>query len=128
MGELAIRASTARSLVLYLKMGMSLREAGEEALRDLDFMGSEPGRYMNIVALTPDGESRRLHDRARQAIHRHDGGLWRRRNCTTASHSHLRRRASSRAASECIADSRTEPNPNAIKPSLDREHHERLRL
>lgn len=56
MGELAIRVSTARSLVLYLKMGMSLREAGEEALHDLDFLGSEPGRYMNIVALTPDGE------------------------------------------------------------------------
>ena len=35
MGELAIRAGTARSLVLYLKLGMSLREAGLEALRDL---------------------------------------------------------------------------------------------
>jgi beta-aspartyl-peptidase (threonine type) len=56
MGELAIRASTARSLVLYLKMGYSLREAGEEALRDLAFLGNEPGRYMNILALTPDGE------------------------------------------------------------------------
>ena len=56
MGELAIRASTARSLVLYLKIGYSLREAGEEALRDLAFLGNEPGRYMNILALTPDGE------------------------------------------------------------------------
>jgi beta-aspartyl-peptidase (threonine type) len=56
MGELAIRASTARSLVLYLKTGMSLRAAGEEALRDLGFMGQEPGRYMNIVALAPSGE------------------------------------------------------------------------
>ena len=56
MGELAIRAGTARSLILYLKMGYSLHEAGEEALRDLGFLGSEPGRYMNILGLTPDGE------------------------------------------------------------------------
>ena len=31
MGEMAIRASSARSLVLYLQMGMSLREAGRRA-------------------------------------------------------------------------------------------------
>ncbi len=56
MGELAIRVSTARSLVLYMKSGMPLREAGAEALRDLWQLGSEPGRYMNIVALTPQGD------------------------------------------------------------------------
>lgn len=60
MGELAIRASSARSLVLYLKMGMSLQEAGREALRDLrDLDQDDPGagnRYMNIVVLRPDGE------------------------------------------------------------------------
>lgn len=56
MGELAIRVSTARSLVLYLKMGMSLHEAGLEALRDLAALNMIPGRYMNIVALTPQGE------------------------------------------------------------------------
>ena len=55
MGELAIRVSTARSLVLYLKMGMSLLEAGNEVLGDLAFLGSGPGQYMNVVALTPDG-------------------------------------------------------------------------
>ncbi len=33
MGELALRVSTARSLVLYMKLGMSLHEAGLEALR-----------------------------------------------------------------------------------------------
>lgn len=56
MGELAIRASSARSIVLYLKMGLSLVEAGLEALRDLRYMGSGPGQYMNIVALSPQGE------------------------------------------------------------------------
>ncbi len=55
MGELAIRVSTARSLILYLKMGMSLEEAGLEALRDLSALEQVSGRYMNIVALTPDG-------------------------------------------------------------------------
>lgn len=56
MGELAIRAATARSLVLYLKMGMSLQEAGMEALRDIEYLQPAPGHYMNIVALTPRGE------------------------------------------------------------------------
>lgn len=56
MGELAIRVSTARSLVLYMKMGMSLHDAGMEALRDLHALNELPGRYMNIVALTPAGE------------------------------------------------------------------------
>lgn len=61
MGELAIRVSTARSLVLYLKMGMSLQAAGQEALRDLanlqdDGNATTGNRYMNIVALRPDGE------------------------------------------------------------------------
>jgi beta-aspartyl-peptidase (threonine type) len=55
MGELAIRVSTARSLVLYLKQGMSLEAAGYEALRDLAVLGSGAGQYMNIVAMTPDG-------------------------------------------------------------------------
>jgi beta-aspartyl-peptidase (threonine type) len=56
MGELAIRVSTARSLVLYLKMGMSLQDAGMEALRDLSYLQTQHGQYMNIVALTPSGE------------------------------------------------------------------------
>ena len=56
MGELAIRVSTARSLVLYLKFGMSLVDAGREALRELLALRVTEGQYMNIVALTPDGE------------------------------------------------------------------------
>lgn len=56
MGELAIRAATAHSLVFYLKMGKSLREAGLAALADLMELAAQPGQYMNIVALTPQGE------------------------------------------------------------------------
>ncbi len=55
MGELAIRVSTARSIILYMKMGMSLDEAGLEALRDLTELNAGPGQYMNIVTLAPDG-------------------------------------------------------------------------
>ncbi len=53
MGEMAIRASTARSLVLYLEFGMSLREAGRRAMSDLggDYIGG-----MNLLALDRDGE------------------------------------------------------------------------
>ncbi len=59
LGELAIRAATARSLVLYMKMGMGLIEAGREALCDLKALGDVQNRvdYMNIVALTPRGEA-----------------------------------------------------------------------
>lgn len=56
MGELAIRASTARSIVLYLKMGMSLYEAGFEALRDIADLHPLPHQYMNFVVMTPQGE------------------------------------------------------------------------
>jgi beta-aspartyl-peptidase (threonine type) len=54
-GELAIRVSTARSLILYLKMGMSLDAAGRECLAEIERLSPRPGQYMNIVAMTPDG-------------------------------------------------------------------------
>jgi beta-aspartyl-peptidase (threonine type) len=56
MGELAIRASTARSIILYLKSGMTLYEAGFEALRDIAYLQHAPYQYMNFVVLTPKGE------------------------------------------------------------------------
>jgi L-asparaginase / beta-aspartyl-peptidase len=56
MGELAIRASTARSIILYLKGGMSLYAAGFEALRDIAYLQHAPHQYMNFVVLTPAGE------------------------------------------------------------------------
>lgn len=54
-GELAIRVSTARSLILYLKMGMSLEAAGQECLAEIEQLQPQVGQYMDIVAMTPDG-------------------------------------------------------------------------
>jgi L-asparaginase / beta-aspartyl-peptidase len=56
-GELAIRAGTARSLILYLKQGMTLEEAGQEALRDLAYVEPLGTPYMNIVAMNAAGET-----------------------------------------------------------------------
>ncbi|MCB8942621.1 MAG: N(4)-(beta-N-acetylglucosaminyl)-L-asparaginase [Ardenticatenaceae bacterium] len=55
MGEMAIRASTAHSLVFYMKMGLSVAEAGKRAMEDLNDLG---GRYlstMNLIAMDKDG-------------------------------------------------------------------------
>ena len=56
MGEMAINASTARSLMLYLKLGMSLAEAAGEAMRDLRDLGADYIGGMNLIALDKDGE------------------------------------------------------------------------
>ncbi len=55
MGEMAIRASTARSLVLYLQMGLSLAEAGRRAMSDLRDLGGGYIGGMNLIALDRDG-------------------------------------------------------------------------
>lgn len=54
-GEMAIRCATARSIVLYMKTGMSLEEAGREAFRDLDRLVDPFAGSMNAIALAPDG-------------------------------------------------------------------------
>jgi beta-aspartyl-peptidase (threonine type) len=51
MGEMAIRACTARSVVLYLKMGYSLNDACTQAMNDLNDLGGSYLSDMNIVAL-----------------------------------------------------------------------------
>lgn len=55
MGELAIRAATARSVLLYLHGGMALDAAGAQAMADIAYLQPGPGQYMNFVVLTPDG-------------------------------------------------------------------------
>lgn len=55
MGEMAIRASTAHSLVFYLKMGLSLAEASERAMTDLRDLGGRFISVMNLVAIDKDG-------------------------------------------------------------------------
>lgn len=55
LGEMAIRASTAHSVVFYLKMGMSIEEAGKRAMLDLNDLGGPYLSVMNFVALDKDG-------------------------------------------------------------------------
>lgn len=54
-GEMAIRAGTARSVVLYLKMGMELGDAVTEAMRDLGALRLPWQGNMNVVAIDADG-------------------------------------------------------------------------
>jgi beta-aspartyl-peptidase (threonine type) len=54
-GEAAIRAGTARSLVLYLKMGYSLAEAAHEAFRDLAPIMRGTANAMSLVAIDRSG-------------------------------------------------------------------------
>ena len=55
MGEMAIRAGTARSVVLYMKLGMSLDEAAQEAMRDLRDLGGDYIGHMSLIALDREG-------------------------------------------------------------------------
>jgi L-asparaginase / beta-aspartyl-peptidase len=54
-GEAAIRAGTARSVVLYMKMGMSVGQACEEAFRDLIPIMSGTPNAMNMIAIDREG-------------------------------------------------------------------------
>ena len=64
MGEMAIRAGTARSLILYLKMGLSLEEAAQRAMEDLRDLAGDYIGGMNLIALDKDGEHIGLSSRA----------------------------------------------------------------
>jgi len=54
-GEMAMRSATAHSVVLYMKMGMSLDDALREAMNDLKSLGGPWVSRMNIIALDRDG-------------------------------------------------------------------------
>jgi beta-aspartyl-peptidase (threonine type) len=54
-GEMAVRAATARSLVLYMKMGMSLQDAAREAVLDLYTLEDPYASTLNIVAMDAQG-------------------------------------------------------------------------
>ena len=64
MGEMAIRAGTARSLVLYLQTGMSLAEAARRAMGDLRDLGGDFIGGMNLIALDAAGAHIGLSSRA----------------------------------------------------------------
>jgi L-asparaginase / beta-aspartyl-peptidase len=55
-GEAAIRAGTARSVVLYLKQGLALEEACREAFRDLEPIMRGTPNAMSLVALDANGK------------------------------------------------------------------------
>jgi beta-aspartyl-peptidase (threonine type) len=55
MGEMAIRASTAHSMVFYMKHGASLAEAGRKAMADLDDLGGKYLSRMSFIALDAAG-------------------------------------------------------------------------
>ena len=55
-GELAIRCSTAHSVVLYQRLGFGLEQACRQAMRDLAAATSDPAAaIMNLVAINHDG-------------------------------------------------------------------------
>jgi beta-aspartyl-peptidase (threonine type) len=55
-GELAMRACTARSVVLYLKQGLSLEEACRAAFDDLGDLAADPAKLlMSMIAAEPGG-------------------------------------------------------------------------
>jgi len=55
MGEMAIRACTAHSLVFYMKMGRSVTEASEQAMVDLRDLDGRFISVMNLIALDKEG-------------------------------------------------------------------------
>jgi beta-aspartyl-peptidase (threonine type) len=56
MGEMAIQAGTAHSLVQFMRMGMSVQEAGQEAMADLNHLGSRFLGRMNFILMDRMGE------------------------------------------------------------------------
>ncbi|MBN2086667.1 MAG: isoaspartyl peptidase/L-asparaginase [Anaerolineales bacterium] len=68
LGEMAIRAGTARSVVLYLKLGYGLRDAVREAARDLADLKTGFLDEVTIHAITPAGEFFVLDVNPRRAV------------------------------------------------------------
>lgn len=54
-GEMAMRANTSRSVILYIKMGLPLWNACREAIKDLYDLQDEYASEMNVIALDAHG-------------------------------------------------------------------------
>jgi beta-aspartyl-peptidase (threonine type) len=54
IGELAIRHGTARTVVTYMKMGMSPEEACVDAIKEIKEMNAHP--VMNVITVNPEGQ------------------------------------------------------------------------
>jgi beta-aspartyl-peptidase (threonine type) len=55
MGEMALRAGTARSIILYLKQGLPVEEAGQQAMQDLNDLDGRYLSVMNFIILDAQG-------------------------------------------------------------------------
>jgi beta-aspartyl-peptidase (threonine type) len=55
MGEMAIRAGTARSIVHYLRSGSSAEEAGRQAMEELNDLGGRYQSRMNLLVMDREG-------------------------------------------------------------------------
>ena len=55
MGEMAIRANTAHSVIFYMKMGLPVEEAGRWAMEDLRQLGGPYAGIMNLIAIDHKG-------------------------------------------------------------------------
>lgn len=55
-GEMAIRMCTAHSVVMYMKMGLGLKDAGTRAIRDLEHLVDPYFGRVSIVAMNHEGE------------------------------------------------------------------------
>ncbi len=55
MGEMAIRAATAHSLIFYMKIGLSVQEAGQRAMQDLNDLDGRFLGMMRIITLDKNG-------------------------------------------------------------------------
>ena len=56
MGEMAIRAGTALSFVHYLKAGLTLAQAGRQAMADLNDLGGRYRSQMHLLAMDRQGD------------------------------------------------------------------------
>jgi isoaspartyl peptidase/L-asparaginase-like protein (Ntn-hydrolase superfamily) len=54
-GEICIRTSASRSVVLYMKMGMSVSDAVDEAMADMRDLKDPYAAHINLIAVDKDG-------------------------------------------------------------------------
>jgi beta-aspartyl-peptidase (threonine type) len=63
-GEMAIRQSTARTVVLYMKMGLSVDEACVEAMKEFEILDADSLGELSIRAIDSDGNAAGVCNRA----------------------------------------------------------------
>jgi L-asparaginase / beta-aspartyl-peptidase len=74
-GEMAIRAATARSVVLYMKAGMGVEEACAEAMRDMADLEDAWFGWVDIVAVDRGGKAHGVTWEKGHTMHRMEDGM-----------------------------------------------------